>query len=533
MGKLKTDQILKENKLAKRLTGGTGAVAAFTARDVQVRQEDEQIITDLINSSPEAAAALKKLEENPENLEALGRLERAILKTARVIDNNIPDWARKASKQLEINPNDSKAQKILKQYTDSLLLTGTGSAILSLPLLLLKYGAQGASQILSSTSKKMVDRNRAVVDGGLDTPAPSPNASVRESTLEVAEDGSVKQRNVIVEQLARINTKAGRLLAARAALPQRLYEGVIERTNAAKDFNLRIKKQIIDLQQSVKKNNDSEEALSVFVNTGKGGEDLSEETVNLVGGISRLIKSNEAEINGLLGLKGKNKIGLGHGPDGFYLTRFYEASNNPSYLKKIRKALDSKGSDIDFIRKVENARSYFREKGVEANQIDGLIESMVLRLSKEDRGLLDNIFEGHGSQLDKSLKVLKERQKLDDPILDLLGEVKDPYKKLATTLKQQNKLISEISFLKQVDDFAKESVGKAVELPGLFPVLPSVRTTFKQKGPGRGLTTNLEETAKASLGKFGSNRTKVFRNIYTSPAMGKYINNGLDLIQNR
>ena len=533
MGDLNAARILKDNQRAIKIMGGTGAVAGFTAGDVAVREPNEQILADMIGAVPEAAKAWRTLQGSPEDLESLGGFETAVLKTMTAIDDNIPDWAREAFKKLEIDPNDSAATKSVKQWTDSFTFTGVAAAGLAIPLLVLKLGAKGATKAVSSTAEKVIQRNRAIEDGGTVPPASSTDSVPIQSTLEVAANGQLRQRNVIVERLARFNTTAGRLFSSRAALPQKLYQAAIERSNASKDFNLRIKKEIVDLQQSVKKNKDQDEALSIYVNTGRNTGNLSEDTVTKVDSIKKLISSNESEINNLLGLKGKHKIGFNHGKDGFYLTRFYEASNNPTYLKNIRKALDGSNSvDTNFIGKVENARNYFRNKGIPENNIDGVIESMVLRLSKEDRGLLDNIFEGHGQKADQALRVLKERQKLDEPILDLLGEETNPFKKLSTTLKQQNKLISELNFFTEVDKFAQESLGKVVQLPGLFPVLPSVRSTFKQ-GQGRGITEGLSELAEKGLGKFGTNRTKILRNMYTSPLMGKYINNGLNVMNSK
>jgi hypothetical protein len=63
---------------------------------------------------------------------------------------------------------------------------------------------------------------------------------------------------------------------------------------------------------------------------------------------------------------------------------------------------------------------------------------------------------------------------------------------LSTTFLNQNKLVSEVKFLKEVEGyFAKANAGKEVTLPGLFPMLPSVKTTFKQGAPFVDGTANL------------------------------------------
>ena len=123
-----------------------------------------------------------------------------------------------------------------------------------------------------------------------------------------------------------------------------------------------------------------------------------------------------------------------------------------TFLKEIKKAIKGKSKDANFIRRVEGARRYFRSLSTDENgkatlsddEVDGAIKILVKRLSGEDEGLLNKIWEGtDGENLSglagQAAKVLKTRKKLDKPILDLLGEQKDPFAKISATLTNQNK----------------------------------------------------------------------------------------------
>ena len=76
------------------------------------------------------------------------------------------------------------------------------------------------------------------------------------------------------------------------------------------------------------------------------------------------------------------------------------------------------------------------------NRVDGVISSYVARVAREDVPWFQNIWDGKVSKQlgEYATKVLKERKNLDQPILNLLGEVKNPYRRIASTLKNQNDL---------------------------------------------------------------------------------------------
>ena len=90
--------------------------------------------------------------------------------------------------------------------------------------------------------------------------------------------------------------------------------------------------------------------------------------------------------------------------------------------------------------------------GVPENEIESQIKLLLSNVRAQDSTILDNIFEG--TQLGSTgARPLKGRKKLDPEIRALLGEVKDPIKKLESTLISQNKILSELQWLSDVNKF--------------------------------------------------------------------------------
>ena len=468
----------KAAELAEELSKKTGA--RFTAKtNLKPTPPKVKNIKRVGLAGAFAGATQAEVQFTPRERESLVD----IIANVPKVRETLPDVVIKAADALKVNPEDTDAQATLKRYGSSIaentvlmgVLFGTGKA--------LKGTAKGLGTVVGS------------------------------------------------ERIGKINTGLGRLLASKAALPDEIFEGVVKRENAAKGYGIIIKKQLKDLQRLQKKEGASDESLAKYVNEGDPS-DLPTTVVQKVDEITTGIKNNEAELSKLLDLSGKNQLGLSVGKDGIYFTRTFEASNNPAYLRRIKKVLKDKSSDAEFVSKVAEARKYFLSKGVKQEDVDGVIEEVVSRLTKEDKSVINDIFGGSSmrSRLGEgAAKVLIARKNLDRPVLDLLGEISEPYKKLSTTLLNQNKLISEIKFLKEVEGFAKANVGKDVSLPGLFPMLPSVKTTFKQGAPFVDGAENLSKIADEAIGKFGGNSVKILQDMYTSPQMGKYINNGLEI----
>ena len=353
--------------------------------------------------------------------------------------------------------------------------------------------------------------------------------------------GFVGKKIITKQTIARLNTAAGRLLRSDANLPQRLAEAQRGRTRAAVGNEIRIKKDIKDLERSIKDNDVDEDILNEYINAGAKAKDrpsyinrgVPESVLDQVDNLKKKINNNEALINNQLGLTGDARIGLNRDQGGFYLTRTFESANNPKYYAEIKKALLDESPDPVFLTKVENARSYMKKMGVKSADVDDVISAMVFRLSKEDKPFIDKIFDGTAlaGASPSSVKVLRRKKEIEEPILDLLGASRSGKETIARTLTEQTKLIAELKYLKDLEKFARENIGKDVNLKGLLPLLPSVKAPFA-KGNAPNIEFDLEQVARNSIGKFGGDSRQILKDLYTSPEMGRAINQGLELFNN-
>tara|TARA_R110002020_G_scaffold384772_1_gene595774 strand:+ start:3617 stop:8722 length:5106 start_codon:yes stop_codon:yes gene_type:complete len=372
---------------------------------------------------------------------------------------------------------------------------------------------------------------------------------------DIAGNPVITERNRVTEFVANVNNLLGRGFKTTGALPKELAELTKQRKSALKGINMEIKGATKTLRKVQKDTGMSDDDLAFAINedvlnvqTSRGDNYFVPAPVQReVNNLKRIIQRNEDELNDLLGLKGEDRIGLGVSKNEVYLTRNYEASFNPKYYDQIEKVLAGKGK-AKYVDRVRNARIYFqdlieREAGESKqafnNRVDGVISQLVARVSKEEMPWFQNIFEGQVAHDlgEYATKVLKKRQNLDMPILDLLGEIKNPYRKIASTLMNQNSLISEINFLKGVERYALQNLDKVIDLDGLISMLPKKRTTFTLEPRSGRVTSDLGKLVDEAIGRFGSRPVKgsedmerlILKDIFTTPYMANIIRNGTDL----
>ena len=509
-GAQKGIKALTKSDKGKKTAGFFGAGTGFVLTDVFTRKENETHLADIAK----------------------------IVNDADVVENEYLKTALNLSAELSIDPEDTAVQKRVKQFQESLAVAGLATGVIKTIGTTFKLGTKG----LKLGVNKLKAKKQAIDDGILDVLEDSSTTRINKSAVEetVTPTGDVvyTQRNAVTEVLAKINTKAGRLLSSTAALPKELYKASILRSRADKAFTLSVKDNIEQLQKVQKEDDVSDELIAKYINDNVD-EGLSEGVKKKADQIKRLITSNESKINKMLGLKEGDKIGLGFNGGDVYFTRSFESNNNPKFLKEIQKAIGGKSKDANFIRRVEGARRYFRSMGMDKatdDEVDGAITILVKKLSGEDEGLVSKIWEGtDGKDLSglagQAAKILKTRKNLDKPILDLLGEQKNPFAKISATLTNQNKLMSEISYLSQIDSFFRKNAGKEVELGGLIPkALGGARQVSGVKAgkPGSKETEDLYDISKQSIGRFGGS-SNLLKDLYVSPQMYKYVKNGLEL----
>ena len=493
-------KITKDEKKLQKTAGVFGTGTGFVSADIITRKENEQM-------APDLAEAINLLSGEPEIL-------------GEVID---------IANQLKINPEDTTQQARAKQLTDSIATTA-----LFAPVALILAAPFKLGKVTKKGIQALGNKNKAIDDGLTTVPKNTPTARVNSSEVveEVVEEGAepvLKQRNKITEVLAKINTKAGRMFSQNAALPKKVFEAALRRSRADKASDLEVKVLIEKLLKVQKDTKTSDDSLARFINENVdiGLDPKMRLQADIV---KATIANKESQLNKLLGLTGKDKVGLGFNNGDVYFTRMFEAVNNPTYLKQIQKALKGEKVDSSFIAKVEGAKNYLRDKGVPEEEIESTIMAMVTRLTgtKTEGLLFQGMAEEIGKTSSRAAQVLRKRKNIDTPILELLGQQKDPVAKISATLSNQNKVISELQYFSEVDKFFRKNIGREVELGGLVPKVGGARKKIHGgKNPGIDETAKLKDISEEAIGRLGGT-TKLLRDIYVDPKTYDYINRGLD-----
>ena len=378
-------------------------------------------------------------------------------------------------------------------------------------------------------------------------------------------DPSEPVRHNITERLAELNTKVGRFFKSNVTLPREIFNAALKKERGS-NVGLSIKASLKKLQKEI--NTDRLERIKNKVNTRITNDDINNffddgtiapslqgtQVLKSLQEVGSLIKGNENQLNNLLGLKGDKKLGVNRSEGKFYITRSFEAVNNPAYLQKIIDALDPKGKKVDaeFLTKVEGARDALKQQFPKDSleQIDNKIAALVRNLSGDKDStdfildipkLLGDLTPKAGTNTRKSLNSFKRRKDLTEPILNLLGERKDAVGRLAETLTTQQKLIKSAEYFSTLDEFARKALEKAdgdtatIDLGGFVSFLPKKRATIKkQKGkqPPARTPKNLEDLVKQELGKKGVQSGKFLKDIYTDETLFNYFENGIDYWSN-
>lgn len=499
------------------LGGATGAVSY----DLAVRQPDEVLVPVILEALPEFSAALQALNDDPENETKKEVFEQRVQEAKAWIDRNTPDQIKEAVAKLEINPDDTAAQKKVKQVYDAYALNAAVSTPLILATAVIKYGPKGLLNILAGANKAATATARGAASAASKiTPEPIKNA------------------------VGTVNTFAGKVLASTAGLPKELAEAARLRGAAAGATATQTRAQVVNLKQAIKRNKTSDADVAAYMNDGIDNG-LPGEVKGAIDDVKKTIEKNQAEINRGLGLTGRNQIGAQYQNGEVYFTRTYSIANDPAEAKRIMAAIKNKDvkntkvSAEDY-RRIDNAEQYLKSKIPQGNMtadeynshIKGVMESIINRVRPTEKGVLDSLFSpvdinGIIYATKTSQKVLKGRKDISEPIRDLLGEIKDPLKKAELTLLNQNKVISEVKFLNDVDAYARANIGREIEMGKLIPGLPGIKTQFTERQM-QGLTKPMSELSEEVLGKFGTGR-QLLQNIYTSPVMARFISDGLTL----
>ena len=541
VGKNKSQKIARElEKQLDKLSGKTtasdkiikgGTLAAATvgsiAIGVELTDSDEMRIANQIADNPEIF--------NDSWFESIG---------PEIIE---------IAERYAVSPSDTEAEAQLKDFAVETAIALPLIALAPLIIFSAKYGAKGASlaskpvikaasQIVKSepvtkTAKVIGENLQKVTD-----PIKTGGKIVIQST---GIDTPIK---AVTEQVAKINTGAGRFLRSDAALPKGIARPATERKTSVSAAEFETKVLLKDLKELQKREGVSDDAFEAWFNSGKG--DVTENFRTEFAKIKTLLDGNERKINEGLGLTDEAQIGIRSDGQDFYVTRTFKANTDPKYLAEVIDAIKGKGQRIvsylpgrgqvptKLIQAVENAKKEFRKSGfTDEAEIEKQLLMMVQNVGrKDDTNIVANLFSG--SSLDSALagnsaKVLRQRKDLSKPIIELLGKETNPYINLQTTLVNQNKVLSELKYFKDVERFVLQNLDKKIKLPGLFPMLPS-RKVIAEGPEGVAFRSSpdnlakLEKLTAESLGKFGGNNPKILEDIFSSDVFASMIRDGLD-----
>ena len=460
------------------------------AADVLTRDEDEQFTTELISLIPEAE----------EYVQALA-----------------------------IDPDDNVAEKRLKQIVDSAIGAGVITVALAPAMLALKFGG-----------KKLIGKFKSLKKDDITKPIETtPTTTVINPQVAEIAPGVYRQQGRVKEVIGKINTKLGRALTSAAALPEPVFKSFIKKQQFVEAEDLLMRKEAKSLEKLIKDTGTDAEPVSKLLRgetlTAAERQAVPQEIIDQASAMRQKMDDNSIVIKDLLELNPDDELALAlDAGGGSYITRTFEFSSNPKWSKDITKALKGKLNtttehNTNILNIVNNARNYIARNNPDLtpSQIDGLIQSMVERGNKGDAlgVIMEQLGMGGGAG---AAKILKSRKTIDKPILELLGEVKDPIRNFSETVTNQNKLIAKARYFKDIKNFAEQNVGKEIKLGGLIPGLPTDVSTFLRKAE-TDVTKNVGELAAKELGSFGAGgETLGLNKFVTTDQLHTMLDTGID-----
>ncbi len=434
--------------------------------------------------------------------------------------------SEKFIQRLAIDPEDTVAEKRLKQIIDSAVLSGIITTTSAIALPFIKRGG-----------RSFFGRFQALRNNNITQPiSNTPTARATQVRVEQIQPGIFRQRGKIEQTLGKINTKLGRVFASTASLPKPIFDSFIRKEQFVQASDALIRKEAKELDKALKNiNATSDDRLAINqLLLGENIPDeirqrLTPEIFDIVDKMKLKIDNNQLLIKDLLQLPEDSELALKLDPrtGDPYLTRSFEFTSNPKWSKDIMKAVkgelkDTEPHNANVLTIVNDARQYLARQNpdMDANQLDALIVDLIDRGKKGDNlnTLLSQILQtGTGGP---AAKILKGKKNIDRPILELLGEIKDPSKNFVETMTNQNKLIAKARYLRDIKQFAEQNVGREIELGGLFPFIPKDVATILRKPEiiseaGLDVRKGLEGL-EGQVSSFGSGGTAFGLNKYTT-----------------
>lgn len=421
---------------------------------------------------------------------------------------------------ITINPDDTVAEKRLKQIADSTLGAGVASSLIkSLGLAGRKTlgKAQALRQKVAKPLEETVDKT------------PLEARVVETAPNEYRQQGKIRQT------IGKVNTGLGRMFTSTAAMPKEMFDSYIKSRGFVEGMDLIVQGEAKKLDKLIKETKVNRQDVNRLL-LGEDVPGMPQEIVDQVKVARDMINQNQVLIRDVLNVTDDSDFGLALADDGStYLTRTFEFTTNPQWSKDIVKGLKGQlkgtsGHNADVMEIVSNARNHIKRNNPDLTtaQVDGVIEQIVKSGKKNNQATIisDLLGSGGGSS---AVKVLKGRKDIDKPILELLGEVKDPIRNFRETMRNQNKLIAKSNYLNDIKKFAEQNVGKEIKTGGLFPGLPTETATFLNKAEV-GIGRDVGELAQKELGRLGGSGEPFGLNQYTTTdSLYNMLEKGIDV----
>ena len=508
-------------------------------------------------------------DENEQHLKPIMELV-----NAKGISKEVDELVNK----LDINPDDTASERLLKQLIDSTGLSVALGIPLAVIFKVLKYG--GA---------KAIGKAKAVKNK-INTPIQNTNNKIV-SDAKVIENkpGKYLQQGKISSVIGKINTGLGRILTSKAAMPEELFKAYTKKIKYAEAKELSIKnnsKKFKEVLKNATKKLNADERKKLLDNTNqllktkqfaKTGVQrldgkiinpgvvqqtneysrlalrLPNEVVDVVNKLRKTIDKESKNLKDIMGLSNKSKLGavidaktsLSDKPAiELYLTKTYDFYTNPEWVRKLNKGLSEAKAfregvkdnthNAEVIDVINNMRNHLikNNKSINERNVDGILDNFINDVTKKGKNssnLFANIMDfSYGG---KPIKVFTKRKDIDKPVAEFLGEVKDPYRNYVETMRNLNKTIAKAQYLRDIKKFAENSAGKNIRLGGLAPSWMKVPTQVSKivTDSEIGTSTKLADFAKKEMSAIGNDGSSIGLGKFTTDdTLYKMIDEGID-----
>ena len=347
---------------------------------------------------------------------------------------------------------------------------------------------------------------------------------------EVVEEApKIVQRNTFVEKLGSINNTLDKLFGTTKGLPKKVQRLILDRENFVKSEEGIYLAAIKQMRREKKKNNVTDEEFEAFISTG-AKDNLPLKFVEAVRGAQDKIKGYNDRINDALGLKGDKRINAVVEGEEVYYTKTYQASTDKKYYRQFKNYFGGKKDTDDvIIKKIDDAKEFFRKQGVPEEELDTTIQTVIQRVSANtsDKSVVDQLLTGMRVGPTRASASLAKRKDLPPEIQELLGINKEPFSKIETTFRKQTRLLAELEFVSSLRKYMLENVDSEVNLGGLFPLLPSLKAPITTRLIGNADTSLLSLTKDTKGDLF--DKKFLLDKVFTSKAFGTNIAAALKL----